>query len=104
MCHVSIFFLRVVSKTQRSKVFPFSPTWLPQHVTHDVIIIIKTFDTNRCSDKQLHRKTLTFCTDKQTDKLKGPSATPSPLARVTRTALGRAQTSTWLNSLRFVSH
>ena len=38
-----------VSETERSSVFPF-PTWLPQHVTCDVLIIIKTFHMNSYTD------------------------------------------------------
>ena len=37
------FFLGAVSGIKWSKVIPFFPTWLPHHVTYDVIIVIKTF-------------------------------------------------------------
>ena len=37
------FFLGAVSEIQRSKFFSVFPTWLPHHMTYDIIIIIKTF-------------------------------------------------------------
>ena len=66
-CHVLSFnfFIGVVSEIQRSKVFP---TWLPHHVTDDVIILIVTFCISCQSDKRLQRKTRKLVVDKQTNK------------------------------------
>ena len=41
MCQVSIFFLGAVSEIEVQS-FSVFPTWLPYHVTYDVIIMIKT--------------------------------------------------------------
>ena len=95
------FFLGVVSEIRRSKVFSIFPTWLPHHVTCDVINIIKTFymgsDTNAenfVSIRQavVDKNTKVLCgqtdRDRQTDRSKqtgkqmDPNAITSPLARV----------------------
>ena len=70
-----LFFHGVVSEIQRSKFCRF-PTWLPHHVTSDVIIIIKTFYMSSCTyganfvsiRQAVAEKTRKFCADKQTNK------------------------------------
>ena len=57
------FFLGAVLEIQRSKFFSVFPTWLPHHVTHDVIIMIKAFYMSCCSDVRTNKQT-----NKQTDK------------------------------------
>ena len=49
MCQVSIFFLGAVSEMEVQNFYVF-PTWLPHHVTYDVIIIIKTFHMGSRTD------------------------------------------------------
>ena len=72
MCQVSIFFLG--AEVQFISVFP---TWLPQHVTYDVIIINKTFymscrsyGENFVSIRQVvaEKDTSSVGANKQTDK------------------------------------
>jgi len=58
------FFLWERFRRKRSNVTPFIPTWLPHHVTYDLIIIISTFYMSICtygenscqSDKRFQRK------------------------------------------------
>ena len=47
-CQVSILPWRGFRDTEVQR-FSFFPTWLPNHMTYDVIIIIKTFFRNRCT-------------------------------------------------------
>ena len=80
------FFLGAVSEMQRSKVFP---TWLPHHVTYDIIIINRTFYVSSRSNGEnlvsirqavAEKNKSSLRTNKQTD----PNATPNPSAEVTR--------------------
>ena len=71
--------------------FVLVPTWLPQHVTYDVIVIIKTFcmsvrynGEKFVSIRQavVEKNTKVLCRQTNTDQQTNPSATPSPSARV----------------------
>ena len=89
MCQVSIFFYLVRFQRWRSKVFP---TWLPYHVTSDVISVIKTFHMsirtnggNLLSIRQAvaEKNTKVLCgqTNRQTDRQMDPNAILSTSAR-----------------------
>ena len=90
MCQVSHFFLGVASKIEVQS-FSVFPTWLPHHVTYDVIIINKTFHMRSRSDGEKFvsikravsaKNTKVLCrqTDKQTNK-RTQNAKPSPSVR-----------------------
>ena len=82
------FFLGAVSEIEVQS-FPIFPTWLPQHLAHDIIIINKIFDMSGCSYGEnfasiwqavVEKNTRVLCgqTNKQTDT----NAIPSPSVRV----------------------
>ena len=116
MCQVSIFFLGAVSEIQ-VKSFPVFPIWLPHHVTHDVIIINKTFCMNSRSNGEnfvsigqavAKNNTKVQCsqTNKHRKTNKGKITHRATLGKTaqSRMALGGAHTSARWKRLRFVSH
>ena len=79
------FFFGAVSEIEVQSFSNF-PAWLPHCVTYDVIIIIETFYTSRCTIGENFVSISQAVAEKnrkvqcgQTD----PNAIPSPLARVT---------------------
>ena len=81
------FFLGVFSEIQKFKVFSVFPTWLPHHVTYDVIIIIKTFHISRRSNDEnfvsirnavAQKNTEVLCRQTNTNKQAGRRRWPDP--------------------------
>ena len=92
MCQIVIFSL-VRFQRYRGPKFSVFPTWLPHHVTYDVIIIIKTFSMRsrnygehffsiQQAVAEKNTKVLWGQTNKQIDKQTNQNTIPSPSARV----------------------
>jgi len=62
--------------------FSFLPTWLPHHVTYDIIIINKTFYMSSRTNGENLVSIQQALAEKNTDKQMDPNAVPSPLPRV----------------------